>query len=80
MISEKDLLKRLEDRPPDAMIPVAAVRQMIYAMPTIDAVKHGIWTIEDCHSATYKYCCSECEAHHRTRYNFCPTCGAIMDA
>ena len=31
LISKEALLKRLEDRPPDAMIPVAAVRQMIYA-------------------------------------------------
>ena len=31
LISKEALLKRLEDRPPDAMIPVAAVRQMIQA-------------------------------------------------
>ena len=41
--------------------------------------KTGRWTIEDVHSATYKYCCSECKAHHRARYDFCPTCGAKME-
>ena len=41
--------------------------------------KTGKWTIEDCHAATYKYCCSECNAHHRARYDFCPTCGARME-
>ena len=41
--------------------------------------KTGKWTIEDVHSATYKYCCSECKAHHRARYDFCPTCGSKME-
>ena len=40
--------------------------------------KKGKWTIEDCHAATYPYCCSNCTAHHRARYDFCPTCGADM--
>ena len=40
--------------------------------------KKGKWTIEDCHAATYKYCCSICKAHHRVRYDFCPSCGADM--
>ena len=46
-----------------------------------DALKQktGKWMIEDCHAATYKYCCSECNAHHRARYDFCPTCGARME-
>ena len=39
----------------------------------------GKWTIEDCHAATYKYCCSNCGAHHRARYGFCPSCGAEME-
>jgi hypothetical protein len=40
--------------------------------------KKGKWTTEDCHAATYKYCCSNCKAHHRARYDFCPSCGADM--
>ena len=49
--------------------------------PTVDAVpvRHGRWTIEDCHAATYRYCCSNCTAHHRARYAYCPSCGAVMD-
>lgn len=40
--------------------------------------KKGKWTTEDCHAATYKYCCSNCKAHHRAKYDFCPSCGADM--
>lgn len=49
--------------------------------PTVDAVpvRHGRWTIEDCRAATYRYCCSNCTAHHRARYAYCPSCGAVMD-
>ena len=43
------------------------------------AQKTGKWMIEDCHAATYQYCCSECYAHHRARYDYCPTCGARME-
>jgi len=39
----------------------------------------GRWTVEDCHAATYKYCCSNCGAHHRALYDYCPTCGAFME-
>ena len=39
----------------------------------------GRWTLEDCHAATYKYCCSNCKAHHRALYDFCPSCGARME-
>lgn len=44
------------------------------------AQRTGRWTIEDCHATTYKYCCSNCKAHHRARYDFCPSCGAEMEA
>lgn len=49
--------------------------------PVMDAVpvRHGRWTIEDCHAATYRYCCSNCTAHHRARYAYCPSCGEMMD-
>lgn len=54
-------------------------RTAILAVPSAEPErKTGRWTIEDCHSATYKYCCSECGAHHRAMYDFCPHCGADM--
>lgn len=49
------------------------------AIEALQEQKTGKWTIEDCHAATYKYCCSECNAHHRARYDFCPTCGTRME-
>ena len=52
------------------------VYQKIEALPS--AVRTGKWTTEDCHATTYKYCCSNCKAHHRARYDFCPSCGADM--
>lgn len=53
------------------------ITELINGVPT--AEKMGKWSIEDCHAATYKYCCSECKAHHRARYDYCPTCGARME-
>lgn len=49
------------------------------AINALKKQKTGQWMIEDCHAATYKYCCSECNAHHRARYDFCPTCGCRME-
>lgn len=52
----------------------------IQQLPSVQPMrKKGKWTIEDCHAATYKYCCSNCKAHHRARYDFCPSCGAKME-
>ena len=54
--------------------------QMIQELPSAQPMwKKGEWTIEDCHAATYRYCCSNCKAHHRARYGFCPSCGAEME-
>ena len=54
------------------------VRGNLLNFPTIEP-KKGKWTVEDCHAATYKYCCSNCTAHHRARYDYCPSCGARME-
>ena len=43
--------------------------------------KNGKWIIDNPHSddsLIYIYACSECNAHHRARYDFCPSCGADM--
>ena len=58
----------------------AHFKQVIEDCPTVEERRRGRWTIEDCHAATYKYCCSNCGAHHRALYDYCPTCGARMDA
>ena len=55
------------------------ILEKIENMPTIEPErKKGKWKDEDCHAATYKYCCSECKAHHRAMYDYCPSCGADM--
>lgn len=62
------------------------------AVPSIDAVKHGIWIEENTRTRSSKFYCSVC---HRTaydpqptriagwvkrcRYAYCPNCGAKMD-
>jgi len=38
----------------------------------------GKWILDNPHSEIYRYACSECYAHHRARYDFCPSCGADM--
>lgn len=63
----------------DAVSDCGICIQKIVDLPSAEPrQKTGKWMIEDCHAATYKYCCSECNAHHRARYDFCPTCGTRM--
>lgn len=38
----------------------------------------GEWTQNVFRSDIYRYECSNCKAHHRARYDFCPSCGADM--
>lgn len=38
----------------------------------------GEWTQSVFRSDIYRYECSNCKAHHRARYDFCPSCGASM--
>ena len=40
--------------------------------------KKGKWIKDNPHSEIYRYACSECHAHHRARYDFCPSCGVDM--
>lgn len=40
--------------------------------------RKGKWVLDNPHSEIYRYACSECYAHHRARYDFCPSCGADM--
>lgn len=57
---------------------IAVSRENFENMRPIEDRKTGMWTINDCHAAVYKYHCSECGANHRARYDFCPSCGAKM--
>lgn len=43
--------------------------------------KRGKWILDNPRSddsLIYIHACSECHAHHRARYDFCPSCGADM--
>lgn len=37
----------------------------------------GKW-IKEPNTGIYQYKCDQCLAHHRARYDFCPSCGADM--
>ena len=39
--------------------------------------KTGRW-VDDCYLGNYNWMCTNCEAHHRAMYDYCPTCGAKM--
>lgn len=39
--------------------------------------KTGKWSF-NCYVEPYRFCCSVCNANHRARYDFCPSCGAKM--
>lgn len=49
----------------------------IKSLPSAEP-KTGKWIKDNIHSKIYRYACSECKAHHRARYDFCPSCGADM--
>ena len=57
------------------------LKKMVYDAPTIDPVKHGKWEFEP--GAMY---CSNCgwlfsyEAGLEDEWNYCPFCGAKMEA
>ena len=38
----------------------------------------GEWIQNVLRSDIYRYECSNCKAHHRARYDYCPSCGARM--
>ena len=50
-----------------------AIKDLPSAQP-----RKGKWIKENPYSGIYRYACSECYAHHRARYDFCPSCGADM--
>ena len=60
----------------------AALKQMIDNAPTIDAVPvvHGYWLYGDEYAGHHDVDCSVCGDYARTYYDYCPNCGAKMDA
>ena len=54
---------------------IAKFIEVIDAVPTIDPVKHGKWTLEG-----MNLFCSECgEQYDQYKTNYCASCGAMMD-
>ena len=59
-----------------------AFRSLIDKMPTVDAVRHGHWKVEEWINTIF---CSECgNSWHimdndTETFNYCPNCGARMD-
>lgn len=53
----------------------AVLQQLIDSAPTVDPVKHGYWRI-DGPTVT----CSACGDMPLAMSNYCPHCGAVMDA
>ena len=51
-----------------------AINELPSAQP-----RTGKWITDNPHSEIYRYACSECHAHHRARYDFCPSCGCRME-
>ena len=46
-------------------------------LPSADRPQ-GKWKQNVFRSDTYRYECSNCKAHHRARYDYCPSCGCRM--
>jgi len=49
----------------------------IISLPSAEKIQ-GEWTQNVFRSDIYRYECSNCKAHHRARYDYCPSCGARM--
>lgn len=55
------------------------LKQALSRVPSAEPErKKGKWTIEYSGSTPYKFCCTNCKAHHVSLYHYCPTCGADM--
>ena len=51
--------------------------EAINSIPVTDRPQ-GEWKQNVFRSDIYRYECSNCKAHHRARYDYCPSCGARM--
>ena len=67
---------------PGVFCPDAYCQEMWDAFEDVERIalepKTGTWDINYL-SDIYRYRCSACNAVHRARYDFCPSCGAKME-
>ena len=48
------------------------------AIEALSELKTGEWVLNPILPDIHRYMCSNCKSHHRKRYNYCPSCGAMM--
>ena len=77
----KEYLGCDNDRKYSSMI-MHEIADRIDEQPTIDAVPvvHGYWLYGDEYAGHHDVDCSVCGESARTYYDYCPNCGAKMDA
>ena len=63
----------------DEYTPASIVEHALETLPTVDAepVKHGKWIPWKYHNG---YRCDKCNEPVDNKHNYCPNCGARMDA
>ena len=76
VISRQEAISLIKEYERDSTCPLDYV-SIIRKVPSVQPRK-GKWEMDNPHSEIYRYACSECHAHHRARYDFCPSCGADM--
>ena len=72
LINKENLLRQLDDRPPDGWISVQAVRAMIDG----EEEYKGRWIYRYKRPSGWE--CSECGGLDHYIYKFCPNCGARL--
>ena len=85
LIERSDAIKALHDEWDECLVVdesgeyIADVcENVIDTIPSADRPQ-GEWTQNVFRSDTYRYECSNCKAHHRARYDYCPSCGCRME-
>ena len=53
--------------------------KVIETVSECEEPRNGKWIKGDDCVSEYSYFCNQCKAHHRARYDYCPSCGSKMD-
>lgn len=80
LIDRDELLKRFELT---SQANGNAIRYEIKCAPTVDAepVRHGKWYTAEKYNGYLYWNCDQCHKHFTSqKSNYCPNCGAKMDA